>query len=182
MLGAWARVLASYTGCPDVIFGTTVSGRPAELPGIESMIGLFINTLPTRVQIKSDETVASYLRRLQKRQVELREYEYTPLPKVQAWSEMPRGVRLFESLVVFENYPADTAMEKQVDSRLEIDSFLNFDVTNYPLSVVAVPGKDMVMVFKYDRNLFAQSTIERVFEQLRTVLEHIAAAPEDCIE
>jgi len=182
MLGAWARVLASYTGCPDVIFGTTVSGRPAELPGIESMIGLFINTLPTRVQIKSEETVTNYLRRLQKRQVELRDYEYTPLPKVQAWSEMPRGVRLFESLFVFENYPAETAMEKQVDSSLQIDSVSNFDVTNYPISLVAVPGKDMVMVFKYDRTLFAHATIERVSDQLRTVLEQMTAAADQKVE
>jgi amino acid adenylation domain-containing protein/non-ribosomal peptide synthase protein (TIGR01720 family) len=182
MLGAWARVLASYTGCPDVIFGTTVSGRPAELPGIESMIGLFINTLPTRVQIKSDETIASYLRRLQKRQVELRDYEYTPLPRVQVWSEMPRGARLFESLFVFENYPAETAMEKQVDSSLQIDSVSNFDVTNYPLSLVAVPGKDMIMVFKYDRTLFAHAAIERVSDQLRTVLEQMAAAADQKIE
>ncbi|HET8888390.1 MAG TPA: condensation domain-containing protein [Candidatus Angelobacter sp.] len=182
MLGAWARVLASYTGCPDVIFGTTVSGRPAELPGIENMIGLFINTLPTRVQIKSEETVASYLRRLQKRQVELRDYEYSPLPKVQAWSQMPRGVRLFESLFVFENYPAETAMEKQVDSSLQIDSVSNFDVTNYPISLVAVPGKDMIMVFKYDRTLFAHATIERVSDQLRTVLEQMAAAADQQVE
>jgi amino acid adenylation domain-containing protein/non-ribosomal peptide synthase protein (TIGR01720 family) len=182
MLGAWARVLASYTGYSDVIFGTTVSGRPAELPGIESMIGLFINTLPTRVQIKSEETVASYLQRLQKRQVELRDYEYSPLPKVQAWSDMPRGVRLFESLFVFENYPAETAMERQVDSSLQIDSVLNFDVTNYPLSLVAVPAKDMVIVFKYDRTLFDHETIERVFDHLRTVLEQMAAAADEQVE
>jgi len=116
------------------------------------------------------------LRRLQKRQVELRDYEYTPLPKVQLWSEMPRAVRLFESLFVFENYPAETAMEKQVDSSLQIDSVSNFDVTNYPISLVAVPGKDMIMVFKYDRTLFAHATIERVSDQLRTVLGQMAAA------
>ena len=182
VLGAWALVLAGYMGCPDVIFGTTVSGRPAELPGIESMIGLFINTLPMRVELKIGETVADYLQRLQQRQVETRDYEYTPLPKVQVWCDMPRGVRLFESLLVFENYPADTAMAKQMDTSLEIDSVVNFDVTNYPLSLAAVPGTDLMMVFKYDRILFAHPTIERVFDQLCTVLEQMAAGPEDRLE
>ena len=182
LLGAWALVLGSYMGCPDVIFGTTVSGRPAELPGIENMIGLFINTLPMRVELKIGETVAAYLQRLQQRQVETRDYEYTPLPKVQVWCDMPRGVRLFESLLVFENYPADTAMGKQVDTSLEIDSVLNFDVTNYPLSLAAVPGTDLMMVFKYDRILFGLPTIERVFDQLCTVLEQMATAPEDRLE
>jgi amino acid adenylation domain-containing protein/non-ribosomal peptide synthase protein (TIGR01720 family) len=174
--GAWALVLAAYTGHSDVIFGTTVSGRPAELPGVENMIGLFINTLPVRVRLNHEERVSDYLLRLQKRQLELRDYEYSPLPKVQSWSDMPRGIRLFESLVVFENYPADTAMEKQVDASMKIESVRNFDVTNYPVSVVAVPAKDMVLVFKYDRTLFAHETIERVFDQLRTVLEQMAAS------
>ena len=173
VLGAWALVLSSYTGQPDVMFGTTVSGRPAELPGVESMIGLFINTLPVRVRINNEETVGAYLQRLQRRQVELRDYEYSPLPKVQSWSDMPRGMRLFESLVVFENYPADTAMEKQVDASMKIESVQNFDVTNYPISVVAVPAKDMVLVFKYDRTLFAHETIEKVFDQLCVVLEQM---------
>jgi amino acid adenylation domain-containing protein/non-ribosomal peptide synthase protein (TIGR01720 family) len=174
--GAWALVLAGYTGHSDVIFGTTVSGRPAELPGVENMIGLFINTLPVRVRIKDEETVPDYLLRLQKRQLELRDYEYSPLPRVQSWSGMPRGIRLFESLVVFENYPADTAMEKQVDASMKIESVQNFDVTNYPVSVVAVPAKDMVLVFKYDRTLFAHETIERVFSQLCSVLQQMSAA------
>jgi amino acid adenylation domain-containing protein/non-ribosomal peptide synthase protein (TIGR01720 family) len=176
--GAWALVLAAYTGHSDVIFGTTVSGRPAELPGVENMIGLFINTLPVRVQLNNTEKVSDYLLRLQQRQLELRDYEYSPLPKVQSWSDLPRGVRLFESLVVFENYPADTAMEKQVDASMKIEAVRNFDVTNYPISVVAVPAKDMVLVFKYDRTLFAHETIERVFDQLCAVLEQMAASSE----
>ena len=181
LMAAWALVLRSYTGHSDVMFGSTVSGRPAELPGVENMIGLFINTLPVRVQINNEETVADYLVRLQKRQLELRDYEYSPLPKVQSWSNLPRGIRLFESLVVFENYPADTAMEKQVDASMKIESVQNFDVTNYPLSVVAVPAKEMVLVFKYDRTLFAHASIERIFKQLCIVLEQMAAATDNLV-
>src|SRR5262249_9623728 len=103
--GAWALLLSRYSGSEDVVFGATVSGRPASLAGVEEMVGLFINTLPVRVRVKRDERVGGYLQRLQEQQVEVRQYEYSPLVEVQGWSEVGRGVRLFDTLLVFENYP-----------------------------------------------------------------------------
>jgi len=77
------------------------------------MIGLFINTLPMRVEVKSEEGVSDYLVRLQAQQVEARQYEYSPLVEVQRWSEVPKGTPLFENLLVFENYPIGETLEEQ---------------------------------------------------------------------
>ena len=103
--GAWALLLSRYSGDEDVVFGATVSGRPADLPGSEFMIGLFINTLPVRVRVERDAPVVSWLRELQAQQVELRQYEYSPLVQIQKWSDVLPGQPLFQSISVFENYP-----------------------------------------------------------------------------
>src|SRR5205823_3450103 len=114
--GAWAMLLSRYSSEMDVVFGATVSGRPAELPGVETMVGLFINTLPVRVQIRAREQVLAWLRQFQQQQVEQREYEYSPLAQVQSWSDVAHGLPLFESIVVFENYPIDTTTLSQTGS------------------------------------------------------------------
>ena len=104
--GAWALLLMHYSGDDDVLFGVTVSGRPATLPGVESMIGLFINTLPLRAAIPTRTSLLSWLNDLQEQQAALQQYEYSSLTDIQGWSEVPRGVPLFESIFVFENLPA----------------------------------------------------------------------------
>ncbi|MCP4662273.1 MAG: non-ribosomal peptide synthetase, partial [bacterium] len=108
--GAWALLLGRYSGHDDVLFGATVAGRPAELPGVESMVGLFINTLPVRVEVQQGEFLVPWLERLQGQQAELRSYEYSPLDQVQKWSGAPAGQPLFEHILVFESYPVDTSL------------------------------------------------------------------------
>ena len=116
--GCWALLLSRYSGESDVVFGATVSGRPPELAGAETMIGLFINTLPVRVEFR-EESVLTWLKRLQAEQAQISQYVYTPLAQLQRWSDLPRGVPLFETLIVFENYPIDASLEQMSDS-LEI--------------------------------------------------------------
>ncbi len=110
--GAWALLLARYAGEHDVLFGATVSGRSAPVPGIDRMVGLFINTLAVRVRPSPDDTAASFLAALQDQQAELREHAHTALAGVQALSAVPRGTPLFESLVVFENQPVDESLRR----------------------------------------------------------------------
>src|SRR6185295_1421000 len=105
----WALLLSRYSGLDDVVFGVAVSGRPATLAGSESMIGMFINTLPIRVRLPADMPVLRWLNILQQQQQELQEYEYSSLVQIQGWSEVPRGKPLFESIVIFKNYPAAEA-------------------------------------------------------------------------
>ena len=96
------------TGDQDVLFGTTVSGRPTDLPGVETMVGLFINSLPVRVRLSGDELLLPWLKNLQEEQVEAREYSHCVLVDIQGWSDVPRGLTLFDTLLVFENYPAES--------------------------------------------------------------------------
>src|SRR6185437_8267264 len=107
--GAWALLLSRYSGARDVVFGTTVSGRPAELAGVESMVGMFINTLPTRVRIEDEYQLASWLQGLQNAQIESRRFDFLSLAQIQTYAELPAGSTLFDSMVVFENYPFDSA-------------------------------------------------------------------------
>src|SRR6266508_1357144 len=108
--GAWAVLLSRYSGEEDVVFGATVSGRESGLTGIESMVGVFINTLPVRVRVRGGREVSGLLKQLQEEQAEARQYEYSSLAEVQKWSETVVGERLFESLLAYENYPVDRAM------------------------------------------------------------------------
>ena len=99
--GAWAILLSRYSGEEDIVFGSTVSGRPAELAGVELMAGLFINSLPVRAQFSPQDTTLAWLKDFQDKLVELRQYEHTPLVEVQGWSEVGRDQQLFESLLIF---------------------------------------------------------------------------------
>ncbi len=117
---AWALVLGRYSGLDDVVFGATVAGRPPELAGVESMVGLFINTLPVRVRIPARQSVLGWLRALQEQQSEARQYEHTPLADLQGWSDLRRGEALFESVLVFDNYP--TAVRAGAPSAKETDA------------------------------------------------------------
>ncbi|HEX6287890.1 MAG TPA: condensation domain-containing protein, partial [Herpetosiphonaceae bacterium] len=160
--GAWALLLRAYSGERDLVFGTTVSGRPADLAGSETMVGCFINTLPLRVQAQAEQSLRDWLLALQQRQAELRQYAYSPLVDVQRWSDVPPGERLFESIVVFENYPTEAFEE----SGLRI-----FQQTNYPLTLVAVPRRSLTLRIGYETRHFDPGTIERLLAQLQALLE-----------
>jgi len=175
--GAWALLLSRYSGEEDVLFGATVSGRPADLPGAESMVGLFINTLPVRVQVRPEASVLSWLKELQARQAELRQYEYSPLVEIQGWSDVPRDLPLFESLLVFENYPMDDTVRPQ-EASLKIERGHSFTRTNYPLTVAVSPGRQIGLEVGYDCHRFDAGTIRRMVGHLRTLLEGMAADPE----
>jgi hypothetical protein len=90
-LGAWAILLSRYSGEEDVVFGNVVSGRPAALPGVETMVGLFVNTLPVRARVNGAEPLVSWLRRLQERQLVRQDFEHSPLAQIQRWSDVPAG-------------------------------------------------------------------------------------------
>jgi amino acid adenylation domain-containing protein/non-ribosomal peptide synthase protein (TIGR01720 family) len=174
LVGAWAMLLNRYSQEETVVFGATVAGRPPSLPGVETMIGLFINTLPVRVQIRDEAELLAWLRVLQAEQVELREYEYSPLVEVQSWSEVGRGRPLFESLLVFENYPLDKDALKE-NLSLDLEDVRSFDRTNYPLTVVAIPSEELCLQALYDRRRFTNDSIERLLGHLSMLLESIAA-------
>ncbi len=175
--GAWVLLLSYYSGEDDVVFGVTSSGRPAALPGVESMVGLFINTLPVRVKVAFEESILPWLKNFQTQQLELRQYEYTPLVKIQEWSDLPRGVPLFENIVVFENYPIEPSLQKG-SSSLFVNYIRSIEQTNYPLSLIVVPGSELYLKILYDRHHFDTASINRMLGHLKTLLEGIAHHPE----
>ena len=177
--GAWALLLSRYSGARDVVFGTTVSGRPAALDGVERMIGLFINTLPARAEVDPAEDLVVWLKTLQTRQLELREYEYSPLAQAQRWSGAGVGQPLFESILVFENYPvqgAEAAAGAGADEDLRVTSVRVFERTHYPLTLIVTPGRELSLLIGYDGARFEAGAVERVLEHLRTLLEGMPGA------
>jgi amino acid adenylation domain-containing protein len=168
--GAWALLLNRYSGERDVLFGATVSGRPSSLPGVESMLGLFINTVPVRVDVPPDAPLIEILRGIQDQQSEVRQYDYAPLMEVHGWSEVPRGTPLFETLLVFQNYPLDEGLREQ-KSEIEIQDFRSFEQTNYPLTLDVGPGPQILLRALYDGGRFDSATVERILGHLEALLE-----------
>ena len=173
--GAWALLLARYGSAADVVFGATVSGRPAALQGVEQMLGLFINALPVRVKLTPDLQVGAWLRALQDQQVEARQYEFSPLMEVQRWSELDRGQTLFDSLLVFENYPASDLHEHR--GALQIEDVRSYERTNYSLTVAAWGGRELGMRFSHYRSRFDRDTIRRMIKHFKMLLNEIVVDP-----
>ena len=174
--GAWALLLSRYSGHDDVLFGATVSGRSAPLAGIEAMIGLFINALPVRVRVSPDALALAWLRQLQEQQVELLQYEHSPLVEVQGWSDVPPGHALFESLLVFENYPIDRSL-RQYTGSVRIGNVRHPEFTNYPLSIVVAPGPELSLRVSYECRRFEAAAIARALGHVQTLLEALAGNP-----
>ncbi|MFP5285589.1 MAG: condensation domain-containing protein, partial [Thermoanaerobaculia bacterium] len=174
--GAWALLLSRWSGERDVVFGGVVSGRPPELPGIETAIGLFINTLPVRVGVDPGGPAVAWLRALQERQVRQRELEWSPLSDIQRWSEVPAGEPLFHSLLVFENYPLDPTLGERL-SGLEARDFAETELTNYPLTLVAAMRESFLLRLTFDHR-FEAGTARRMLGHLETLLAGLAARPE----
>jgi amino acid adenylation domain-containing protein len=176
--GAWAVLMSRYSGERDVLYGVTVSGRPAELAGVEQMVGLFINALPMRVQVETEAEVGNWLQRLQVEQAEMRQYEYSPLVEVQGWSEVERGVSLFDILLAYENFPTIQAQRGDANSAavsLSITQGRNLERTNYALSVVVTPGVCMNVRALYEELKFSAGTVNRMLRHFEQVLASMAA-------
>lgn len=172
----WALLLSRYSGETDVVFGATVSGRPPSLVGIESMVGLFINTLPVRVQVSAETELLPWLKNLQALAFECEQYSYSPLVEIQGWSEVPNGTSLFESIVVFENYPLD-AVVQQGNGSLSISNIRSLEQANYPLTVEAFLDEQLSVKISYDSSRFDDATIISMLGHFQTLLEGIVANP-----
>ncbi|MBR8839611.1 MAG: amino acid adenylation domain-containing protein, partial [Stigonema ocellatum SAG 48.90 = DSM 106950] len=172
--GAWALLLSRYSGERDVVFGATVSGRPPTLKGVDSMVGLFINTLPIRVQVTPKTELLPWLKGLQNQAFEQEQYTYYSLADIQRLSDIPPAIPLFDSLLVFENYPLDSA-EQETKKTLEISHLRCFERTNYPLTVVVNPESQLSGRMIYNTSSFHQQTITRMIGHFQTLLEGMAA-------
>ncbi|MFC9328959.1 amino acid adenylation domain-containing protein [Kitasatospora sp. NPDC057015] len=170
--GAWALLLAGLTARQDVVFGATVSGRPAELPGIERTIGMFLNTVPVRARLDSAESVTAFLTRLQAEQAELLPHHQVSLGEIQ------RGTgfnRLFDTLQVLRNTPADDELRDRIRTALGVQQVTDVDATHFPLIFITNPGDTLGFEWKYRPDVFDRDTVEQHAERLVSLLEQITA-------
>jgi len=174
--GAWSLLLGCYAGVDDVLFGATVSGRPPDLPGAETIVGLCINTLPVRVQLPSAVPIVSWLREIQARQGESRLFEYVPLIDIHGWSEIPHSAPMFESILVFENYPRESIPKKD-EAHIRIEQRNAFARTNYPVTVVVSPGDVIGLELAYDGRSIDGRLAEGLVRHFRNILEQFASDP-----
>ncbi|MEA3221836.1 MAG: condensation domain-containing protein, partial [Thermodesulfobacteriota bacterium] len=171
---AWAILLSRYSNEDDIVFGYTVSGRPPDLEGSEDMVGLFINTLPLRAKIDEARGFLALLKDIHEKALEIRDYEYSLLPDIKGCSPIKGGQSLFDSIVVFENYPSESI---SIEGDFSISDFTVTEITNFDLTVLISPGKQMNICIEYARDLFKDSTIERMISHFQNLLENIAARP-----
>lgn len=171
---AWSILLSKYSSSEDVVYGVTVSGRPPELANSEEMVGLFINTLPLRVQLNNAEAVAEWLRALRDRQLEINQYSFSSLVDIQGWSEIPRGQPLFESILIYENYPiADGLGENTGD--LAIVSVRSLEKNNYPVTVYALPGREITIEIAFQQGVGSPEQRQQLLDGFIAILEQLAA-------
>jgi hypothetical protein len=169
----WSLALSRVSGSQDVVFGGVVSGRPPSLPGSDRTVGLFINTLPVRVQVPDDADLVQWLATLQAQQAKQRQYEFVPLVKIRTWSDVPPASPLFESLLVFENFPSEAVSGWDVQG-LRVDG-VNYHMTeSHPVVLAVGPGAQLALELKYDRNRLEPSRVQVIRAMLETALELVA--------
>ncbi len=176
VMAAWALMLARWSGEPEVLFGVTVSGRSARLPGIEAMVGLLINTLPLRLPFRPATPMTEWLVEVRDRQGEILAWESTPLVEVQKWSEVAAGQPLFEALYAFENFTVDAAVQRQ-NLPFEVADVRVFEQTNYPMTLMVVPGETLTLRLSWDGGQLEPGTAERTLGHLRSALEGMIQDP-----
>ncbi|MFF0077811.1 amino acid adenylation domain-containing protein [Streptomyces sp. NPDC005494] len=171
--GCWALLLGRYARTEDVVFGTVVSGRPADVEDVENMSGLFINTLPLRVRLPGAGRVVDWLQDLQQQNLSMRQYEYSPLGLVQQWSGTPAGTPLFESLFVFENYPEGEGPE----GSLRFEALGSQEQTHYPLNTAITLGERIGISILHDTRRFATPAVEAMTGHLRQICHALVSEP-----
>lgn len=170
--GAWALLLSRISGDGNVVFGSTVSGRPPELGGVESMVGVFINAMPVCVSVPSSAMLVPWLQQLMTEQIEREQHAFSSLAEIQSFSSLRPGKPLFETLFIFENYPF-----REAANAIEIDEIALFRRSNYSLTVAVVPEPNLHLAISFDASRFDGETIERMLSHLRTLLEQFAFEP-----
>ncbi|TDC69399.1 amino acid adenylation domain-containing protein, partial [Actinomadura sp. GC306] len=171
--GAWGLLLGRLTGRGDVVFGTAVSGRFADIPGIESMVGMFVNTLPVRMWWRPGEPLAAALARLQDAQSALVDHQYLGLARIQ---RLAGEGELFDTLVVLENYPEERDL-RDPSGTVGITGVDFTNVEQYPLALIVLPGRRLALRIDHDAARIDAATAERIAARLTAVLEALAADP-----
>lgn len=172
---SWGMLLSSTFKQNDIVFGSTVSGRPADIEDIENMVGLFINNVPTRIQFDSSETIQTILKSIHTRQLEMRDYESAALTKIHEWSNLDDSERLFDSIIVFENYPSQSWAEGGIKG-IQITDIQDNLKTSYSLTLVIVPEECLKIRLVYSEHKFSSYQVKEILRILKTIILKTASS------
>ncbi|MDQ0937560.1 amino acid adenylation domain-containing protein [Streptomyces turgidiscabies] len=181
--GAWGLLLSHLTGRDDVVFGVTVSGRPPELPGVDTMVGLFMNTLPLRVRLRPAESLAGFLRRVQNEQARLIDHQWVGLAEIQRWAG---SGELFDTAMVFENYPLNSSRGRPPGAGADADlptvlKVHSRDQMHYPLGLLALPRETLRFSLGYLPQVFDAEQVNSVIAAFRRALMTILDSPHTAV-
>ncbi|OBI46130.1 non-ribosomal peptide synthetase [Mycobacterium colombiense] len=169
----WAQLLMSLTGQRDVVFGAAVSGRSADLPGAESMVGLLINTVPVRAQVTAATTIADLLGQLRNAYQQTLDHEHLALTEIH---RITGHDQLFDTLFVYENYPLGAAASMEL-GELAITGLTSRESTHYPLTLQATPGPELALGIEYDSDVFDAESVAALADRLERILLAMTADP-----
>ncbi len=174
--GAWALTLSAYAGDTEVIYTTAVAGRPASLPGVESMIGLFINSVPVRVRVSPEPELSPWLQSLQRDLFEMGPHEHTSLASIAGWTGVGASHSPFESVLVFESSPLGDRSPAE-GTGLELSDVRYLDQSDYAFALLVFPGPSLTLTAVYDATRFPAELVDRLLASVADTLRGFAARP-----
>jgi len=173
--GAWALLLSKQNESTDVVFGSAFSGRPTDLDNAESIVGPFVNSLPLRIAVNLRETAGRFFQQVHSQLLKSTPHQFTPLSEIQRLTSVPDRLRLFDTLIVFQNYRIDDAA-KAFGAQIQISEFVGPIHTNYPLLLLVEPQAGLQLTLIYDTHILAHSTVVRWGRDLAKLLENLASS------
>ena len=171
--GAWGLMLSAYTGQEDAVFGSVVSGRSVPMDGVESIVGLFMNLLPTRVRVVPEQALVKWMQDFQKSQVEQRAFEHVGLAEIKTWSDIPAAKTMFETVVVFQNWTGDLTKSRW-GAELTVEEVRGHHGSpGSSVALVVIPGDELVLGISYDLNRYSAADIGTMLGCLSSLLESL---------
>lgn len=167
----WGIILSRYNGTDDVVFGSTVSGRPQEIDHVEDIVGLFINTIPVRIKTDNKKSFLETVLDVQRSALNSIDYHHTSLAEIQSISNLHDG--LFDHIMVFENYPMDDAIKKLSSSLFSIRNIDSFEQINYDFGIVVFPSDTLSFSLSYNPKKYDEETIKRVSKHINKVISEV---------
>lgn len=173
---AWGLLLSRRSGERDVMFGAAFSGRPSELRGIEAMVGACVNNLPVRMHVDREAPLCDFLTAVQEWQFAASQHQYCSLEEIQRWSQVPARYRLFESLLVFQNYLVGNGAHR-LDDDVAVHAVAVPETTNFPITLMVTPARDLRVKILFRAAEYSNENIRRLLDELQLVLEVMSANP-----
>jgi bacitracin synthase 3 len=175
--GIWGILLSRYSTKDDVVFGTVVSGRPYQVAGVETMIGLFINTIPVRMRLSDELSFVDLVKSIQMDYINSEPHHYLSLAEIQAETELKN--QLLDHLFVFENYPIERSVKElgqvgqKIDSAMNLSNVETFAQTNYDLNIILMEGDNLSIRFRFNAIAYDREYISRLSTHLENVIDQV---------